>query len=125
MGGVQVSYRDVFGQDETPKTEQGHARILFHAVGESSTKVLSARGVLELAKMGEFIYISRDAIGDRSKADTFQKFLVLLQVSWMVCQCIARRAYGLPITLLEVHAMVHVACAILMYAFWIEVGTTP
>ncbi|GAB1318527.1 hypothetical protein MFIFM68171_08737 [Madurella fahalii] len=34
--------------------------------------------------------------------------------------CIARKVYGLPLTLLELHTMVHVACAIIMYGFWLE-----
>jgi hypothetical protein len=69
-----------------------------------------------------FPTVTRDTIEDRSKADFIQKGLVIVQVGWMVIQCTARRAYGLPLTLLEVHTMVHVVCALIMYLFWIKVS---
>ncbi|KAK3902098.1 hypothetical protein C8A05DRAFT_34225 [Staphylotrichum tortipilum] len=84
-------------------------------------RTLSPEGLLKLAAvdMAPFM-IPRSRIEDRSKADTLQKALVLLQVSWMMLQCIARKAYGLPLTLLELHTMVHVVCAVVMYAFWLK-----
>lgn len=82
---------------------------------------LSVNGVLQLARLGYFIPIPRSKIDDKSKADTFQKFLVMMQVLWMATQCIVRKIYGLPISLLEIHTMVHVVCAIVMFLFWIKV----
>lgn len=87
------------------------------------TKSLSSSGVLALAKLDEFIYISRETIQDKSKADAVQKAVVVIQVTWMVLQCLARKAYGPPLTLLEVHTMVHVMCAILFYSLWFRVKT--
>ncbi|KAF7536808.1 hypothetical protein G7054_g4235 [Neopestalotiopsis clavispora] len=84
------------------------------------TRRLSSRGVVDLARLGHFIYIPRETIEDKSKQDTIQKILVVLQVVWMVVQCIARKSYGLPLSLLEVHTMVHVACAIFLYGFWFK-----
>ncbi|KAK4460396.1 hypothetical protein QBC42DRAFT_229635 [Cladorrhinum samala] len=86
------------------------------------SRILSASGTMWLADHGELLHISRSQILDRSKADTVQKALVMFQVGWMALQCIARKAYGLPLCLLEVHTMVHVVCAILMYALWWEVS---
>jgi hypothetical protein len=37
---------------------------------------------------------------------------------WMLVQTIVRKAYGLPITLLELNTLAHVGCAVLMYAIW-------
>ena len=83
---------------------------------------LTPRGVLDLCKHGCWVYIPKTRINARSKADQIQKALVLLQVSWMMLQCIARKAYGLPLALLEVHIMVHVVCAAILYVFWFEVS---
>ncbi|KAK0733104.1 hypothetical protein B0T26DRAFT_631727 [Lasiosphaeria miniovina] len=64
----------------------------------------------------------RTRIDDKSKADSIAKALVVGQVCWMAAQCIARAAYGLPIALLEIHTMVHVLCALLIYAVWFRVS---
>lgn len=40
----------------------------------------------------------------------------------MTITCITRRVFGLPITLLEVHTMLHVGCAIALYVFWFQVS---
>lgn len=85
-----------------------------------ATLPLKPQGVLDLCKYDCWVYVSKTKIDARSKADQIQKALVLLQVSWMVLQCIARRAYGLPLALLEVHIMVHVVCAVILYLFWFE-----
>jgi hypothetical protein len=83
---------------------------------------LTPVGLLDLARLGHWLYISPQRISDRSKADGLQKSLVLLQVSWMLASCVARKAYGLPLTLLEIHTMVHVVCAVVMYALWFKVS---
>ncbi|KAF4497904.1 hypothetical protein FAGAP_5916 [Fusarium agapanthi] len=54
----------------------------------------------------------------KSKADYLQKILVAMQVIWMAMQCIARKIKNLPLSLLEVHTMVHVVCAIFLYLCW-------
>ena len=88
-------------------------------------ETLSPKGVRKLAEanLKPFI-VARAFIDDRSKANTLQKGLVLLQVGWMALQCIARKVHGLPLALLELHTMVHVVCAITMYAFWFKVRET-
>jgi hypothetical protein len=85
---------------------------------------LTPEGVLQLAEDGHFLEIPRSKIDDKSKADTISKILVMTQVAWMAMQCITRKAYGLPLTLLEVHTMVHVVCAVLLFVLWIDVGVT-
>jgi hypothetical protein len=90
---------------------------------ECDIMALTVHGVLELARLGCFtdIYIPSEEIEDRSKASVLQKALIICQVLWMGIQCISRKIYGLPLTLLEIHTIVHVFCALLMYAFWFDV----
>jgi hypothetical protein len=64
--------------------------------------------------------ISDKAIQDKSKADYLAKGLVCVQVLWMVAQMIERKVTGYPLTLLEIHTMVHVLCALVIYALWLQ-----
>ena len=81
---------------------------------------ISPKGIAFLAKHGHFVKMSDVAIKDKSKADMLAKALVCVQVSWMLVQTVSRRIVGYPITLLEVHTLVHVACAIGMYGLWFQ-----
>ena len=81
---------------------------------------LSPASLLALASRGYFFDIASETISDKSKADLLAKGLVLCQVSWLVIQSIARARAQLPLTILEVHTMVHVVCAFLMYCFWLQ-----
>ncbi|KAK0741996.1 hypothetical protein B0T21DRAFT_360514 [Apiosordaria backusii] len=111
MGGVRYRLDDVLDEDETKHLED---KI------QESTAVLSPEAVLQLARLGHVLDIPDTTIDDRSKASIIQKCLVLVQVFWMALQCIVRLAYGFPLALLEVHVMVHVLCAAIMYAFWLK-----
>jgi hypothetical protein len=82
---------------------------------------LQPSGIVRLAEKGHFIDIPEKAIKDKSKADILAKSLACLQVSWMIIQCIGRKVAGLPISLLEIHVLIHVACALCLYALWIDV----
>jgi len=86
--------------------------------GLSASLIITTAGVLKLAKSDHWIYISEAAIDDKSKANPVQKSLILLQVHWMATQCISRASYGLPLTLLELHTIVHVVCALSLYVCW-------
>ena len=87
-----------------------------------SLVTLTPRGIITLAKQGQFVDISTEDITDKSKADIFTKSLICIQVSWMAIQCIARKAAGYPLTLLEIHTMVHVVCALVLYLLWWKVS---
>ena len=85
---------------------------------------LTTRGVLELAKTlpwddftAQFC-LDEESIRDKSKADSLAKMLVSLQVLWAILNSTSRLALGYPITVLEIHTLVHAACALLMYALW-------
>lgn len=91
-----------------------------HLHNTLSRLTISPKGLYFLAKHGHFVKISDDAVRDKSKADTLAKLLVCLQVSWMLVQTVSRKIIGYPITLLEVHTLVHVACALAMYGLWFK-----
>jgi hypothetical protein len=85
-----------------------------------STAVLSPPAIVTLAQHGVFCDIERSTIQDKSKANSLAKGLVVLQVSWMVVQCIGRKTSELRLTLLEIHTFVHAICAAMMYALWFK-----
>ena len=85
-----------------------------------SRLTMSARELAFLAKHGHFVKISDAAIRDKSKANMLAKSLVCIQVGWMLVQTVFRKLVGYPVTLLEVHTSVHVACAIVMYGLWFQ-----
>jgi hypothetical protein len=102
MGGVGVSVQDIYDKREMV--------------------VLTAEAVRNLAENKKHIKFPAPRIEDKSKAGIMEKALVILQVLWMVLQCLARRCYGLPLSLLEIHTIVHVVIAILMYSFWFYIS---
>ena len=81
---------------------------------------LTPSGLLFLAKRGHFIEVSDGDIRDKSKADIFAKGLVILQVSWIALQTISRKAAGYPLSPLEIHTLIHAACASIMYVLWFQ-----
>ncbi len=83
---------------------------------------LTPDAVIEFARNGTFFEISCELISDRSKSNLLGKGLVCMQVIWFLIQCIARAVAGYPLALLEVHTMVHVVCALFMYALWWQVS---
>lgn len=109
MGGLQVSL------DHLKEKESREDRIFGEILDHDCRKTISAAGLVTLPQAGKFIYVSPDSITDRSKANSIQKALVFIQIVWMALQCFFRHAYGLPLTLLEIHTMVHVASALFMY----------
>lgn len=62
--------------------------------------------------------IDEKDIQDRSKADGLSKALVVVQTSWFLMQCIARRADGLIITQLELTTVALAALNGAVYFLW-------
>ena len=81
---------------------------------------LTTNGVLFLADQGYFFELSTETIADKSKANLLAKSLVCLQVLWVAGQTIERKIAGYPISILEIHTLVHVFCALIMYTLWIQ-----
>ena len=72
------------------ETERGRVTILTLEILE------------ELVKDPLFeIRLTEDEISDRSKGDGLSKLIFMLQSSWFITQCIARRSQGLALTQLE------------------------
>lgn len=85
---------------------------------EHKRLTVSPSGIKLLTEIGITPEISLESIEDKSKADVLAKVLVICQTLWLVLQCIGRKLNSLPISILEVHTVVHVVCALGMYAFW-------
>lgn len=85
-----------------------------------SRLTLTPDGVLKFAKKThwESFFVPDETIKDKSKADNLAKILIFFQVAWTLLQCVSRAALGYPLTVLEVHTLVHAACAMLMYGLW-------
>lgn len=71
-----------------------------------------------VAILGLLPDISFKAIRKKSRSSLLAKGIVCGQVSWMLVQVIARKASGLPVTLLELNTIAHVGCAIAIYGIW-------
>lgn len=62
--------------------------------------------------------LSKEHIKDKSNASGLAKTLVCIQATWFCIQCIARPAWGLSISLLELNTFAHALCALLIYLLW-------
>ncbi|KAF4431836.1 hypothetical protein F53441_13890 [Fusarium austroafricanum] len=115
MGGVHIDVDDMLS---TSDLDEG--AFDFDSKPRPLSVRINPKAVVWLAKRGHWISISEKKIDDKSKADVLQKMLVVMQVLWMVIQCIARAIYDLPLSLLEIHTMVHVICALILYMCWFK-----
>ena len=62
--------------------------------------------------------ITKEEIADRSKGDYLSKTIILFQTMWFVGQCIARGAYGLTVTELEVVTVAFASLTGVIYYLW-------
>ncbi|WAO95571.1 Hypothetical protein NCS54_01320000 [Fusarium falciforme] len=114
MGGLHFDVDEIMSESDMDTDWREHfTRRPFTARPSTQT-------IIWLAERGHWIKIQKKDIDDKSKADILQKCLVVIQVLWMVIQCISRKITNLPLTLLEVHTMVHVVCAVLFYVCWFK-----
>ena len=83
-------------------------------------RVLEARELEELWEAGriEWPTVTKEEIADRSKGDYLSKTIVLFQTTWFVGQCIARGAYGLTVTELEVVTVAFASLTGVIYYLW-------
>lgn len=86
--------------------------------GDHKRLTLTARGLALVAECGYIPDISVHEIKDKNKADGLAKLLVCIQAGWMIVQVTSRAVTGLATTLLEVHTVAHVVCALVMYVIW-------
>ncbi|QPC60526.1 hypothetical protein HYE67_002757 [Fusarium culmorum] len=117
MGAVRFDVHDIFSLEDL----SARYRHKFNRTSLDRRSVRSApASIIWLAERGYWIKVREQDIDDKSKADPVQKALVLIQVLWMVTQCIARRISNLPLSLLEFHTIVHAACAVILYVCWFK-----
>ena len=104
MGGFVVS-----SSDRTPLPGQSHARM-----------VLTVPAIKLIAKYEPEIFttLSESAIQDKSKANTFVKFLTCSQATWFCIQCLTRYMQDLSVSLLEINTAAHAICALALYFFF-------
>jgi hypothetical protein len=88
--------------------------------GGKPVRVLEAKDLEELWEAGkiEWPTITKEEIADRSKGDYLSKTIVLFQTTWFVGQCIARGAYGLTVTELEVVTVAFASLTGVIYYLW-------
>jgi hypothetical protein len=88
--------------------------------GGKPVRVLEARELEELSEAGkiEWPTITEEEIADRSKGDYLSKTIVLFQTTWFIGQCIARGAYRLAVTELEVVTLAFAVLTGVIYYFW-------
>jgi len=88
--------------------------------GGKKVRVLEAEDSEKLSKMGKIKWptVTKEEIADRSKGDYLSKAIVLFQMTWFVGQCIARGAYGLTVTELEVVTVAFASLTGVIYYFW-------
>ncbi|PVF91505.1 hypothetical protein CPB86DRAFT_323679, partial [Serendipita vermifera] len=79
---------------------------------------LNRREVIKLFEKGDIELPLETEIQEKSKTDWLAKTLVILQTTWFVVQCIARRAAHLSLTELEVVTLAYTIMNIGIYAAW-------
>ena len=88
--------------------------------GGKPIRILETRDLEELSEAGKIDWptITEEEIADRSKGDYLSKTIVLFQTTWFIVQCIARGAYGLAVTELEVVTVAFATLTGVIYYFW-------
>ncbi len=66
----------------------------------------------------EYPEIQPKAIWDRNKADTFARFLTLMQIIWFLVQAIGRRAQNLAISTIELTSLAFIFCTVIASFFF-------
>lgn len=84
--------------------------------------IFTPKGLLQLARAGLLATVSRDQIEDKSNANLFGKVLACAQATWFAINFFVRLGQGLSVSLLEIHTLIHVCCAYVIYVVWCEKG---
>jgi hypothetical protein len=83
-------------------------------------RTLSLEDIERLVENDEisFPIIAREDIRDKSKGDAVTKGLALIQTTWFLLQCVARRVQHLSITELELVTAAFALLNVITYALW-------
>ncbi|KAF7947965.1 hypothetical protein EAE96_009035 [Botrytis aclada] len=96
----------------------GFAANVGHLHNVLKTVTFTTDGILFLSSVGLAPHLDKQEIEDKSKSDLLGKMLASLQGIWSIGQAIERKCSGYPTTMLEVHTVVHVVCALALYILW-------
>lgn len=132
--GGEESREEIFAKDTMAASSSSASRVkdkeeAGNGIGTSSESAISdlgpnkqltltPHGVLQVAKWGKLPRITSAEVQDKSNASSLAKLLVFWQALWMIVQVIGRTAHKLPVTLLELHTVLHAFCAVAMYFTW-------
>ena len=88
-------------------------------VNEGRVTILTLEMLQELVHDPEFrILITEKEIVDKSKGDGLAKAILILQSSWFIFQCIARRAQGLGLAQLELTTLALASLNGITFLLW-------
>ncbi|TGO58084.1 hypothetical protein BOTNAR_0188g00170 [Botryotinia narcissicola] len=96
----------------------GFAADVSHLHNVLKTVTFTTDGILFLSSVGLAPHVDKQEIEDKSKSDLLGKMLAFLQGIWSIGQAIERKCSGYPTTMLDVHTIVHVVCALALYILW-------
>jgi hypothetical protein len=113
MGGFQLFEPPVQPLQPT----NGQTSLVTHGVGRF-LRILRYDDVLQHQLETIIPFTTEEEIKDRGKSDGISKFIVLLQTSWFIIQCIARGIEHLPLTELEVVTLAYAVMNLFVYIFW-------
>ena len=99
--------------------EEGRASHNKPKPKEGRVTILTLEMLEVLAKDPEFeIQVTEDEIADRSKGDALSKVIFILQSTWFITQCIARRVQGLSVTRLELTTLALASLNGITFMLW-------
>ncbi|TGO53394.1 hypothetical protein BCON_0124g00120 [Botryotinia convoluta] len=96
----------------------GFAADVSHLHNVIKRATFTTEGIIFLSSIGRTPHVKKEEIDDKSKQDSVGKAVVCLQGIWSIGQAIERKITGYPTTMLEVHTVVHVVCALALYTMW-------
>lgn len=128
MGGYVVEVKSAPNETSTPIASNSKTEIIERDELDLVTTI-SPTGFEELLRRRDFekliisgrlteAHFSHHNIEDKGKASSIAKLLVTLQILWMVVQCVGRKAAGLPVTPLELHVLIQICYAVVIYCCW-------
>lgn len=84
----------------------------FYTIESKNVAPLIEAGVIQSYNLRE------TEIKDRAKVDASAKLLTVIQSTWTIINILARAAYSLPISPIEITTVAYVICAAFTYAMW-------
>ncbi|KAL0639052.1 hypothetical protein Q9L58_001934 [Maublancomyces gigas] len=66
----------------------------------------------------DVIGIKINDVLDKGKSSVLSKLIICGQVGWMVLQLIGRQVLRLPMTLIELHTLIHIGIAVIRFWLW-------